>query len=53
MLVLSRKKNQVIYIEPDIRLVIVSIEGDVVRLGIDAPKNIRIERDDMKSGPKV
>lgn len=52
MLVLARKRNQSIYIEPDIRIVVVSIEGDVVRLGIEAPKDVAIRRDDMVKGQK-
>ena len=44
MLVLSRHKDEVIVIGQDIRIQIVDIKGDKVRLGIDAPKNIRVDR---------
>ena len=44
MLVLSRKKDEVICIGDDIRIMIVEIRPDRVRLGIDAPKNVPIHR---------
>jgi len=47
MLVLSRKINQKIRIGEDIELTIVSINGDLVRLGIDAPKEVKILRSEI------
>lgn len=47
MLVLSRKVNEKIKIGEDIELTIVSINGDVVRLGIDAPKDVKILRSEV------
>ena len=47
MLVLSRKKNEVIRINDDITIVIVEIRGDKVRLGIDAPKEISVHRKEI------
>lgn len=47
MLVLSRKRNEAIVIGNDIRLVIVAIQGDKVRLGIEAPKNVQVDRDEI------
>ncbi|WP_018084736.1 carbon storage regulator CsrA [Desulfurispora thermophila] len=44
MLVLSRKKNQTIYIGPDIKLTVVEISGDTVKLGITAPRQVDILR---------
>ena len=38
MLVLSRLEGQVITIGDDIRLTIVEVRGDKVRVGIDAPR---------------
>lgn len=52
MLVLSRKKNETIRIGENIRLVVVEIRGDKVRLGVEAPKDVAIQRPDQKKGPK-
>ncbi len=47
MLVLSRKKDQAIIIGDDIELTIIEIQGDQVRLGINAPKNVSIYRKEL------
>lgn len=44
MLVLSRKKNESIVINDDIRIVVVEIRGDKVRLGVEAPKEVPVHR---------
>ena len=44
MLVLSRKKNESIIINDNIKIVVVEIRGDKVRLGIEAPKEISVHR---------
>lgn len=44
MLVLSRKKNESIIIGKDIEITVVDIQGDQVRLGIKAPKDIAVHR---------
>lgn len=44
MLVLSRKKNESIVIDDNIKIVVVEIRGDKVRLGIEAPKEIPVHR---------
>lgn len=55
MLVLSRKKSQEIQIGPDIRIVVIRIGGEKVRIGIDAPDYVSITRPDMveKEPPKA
>lgn len=47
MLVLSRKKNESIVINDDITIVVVEIRGDKVRLGVDAPKEIPVHRQEV------
>ncbi len=44
MLVLSRKKNESIIIGDNIKIVVIEIRGDKVRLGIEAPKEIPVHR---------
>ena len=47
MLVLSRKKGQSIMVGSDIEISIVDIQGDQIRLGIDAPKSVAIHRKEV------
>ena len=47
MLVLSRKLDESIIIGDDIKVKIISIERGIVKLGIDAPKNISIVRNEL------
>lgn len=47
MLVLSRKKDEKIVIGDEITLMIVEIRGDKVRLGIDAPTNVSVHREEV------
>lgn len=44
MLVLSRKLNESIIIGENIEVKVLSIEGEQVKLGIVAPKNIKVHR---------
>jgi carbon storage regulator len=47
MLVLSRKKNESIIINNDITITVVEIRGDKVRLGIVAPKEVPVHRQEV------
>ena len=47
MLVLSRKENQNLHLGDSITLTIVRLSGDQVRLGIEAPREVRILRDEL------
>lgn len=47
MLVLSRKKNESIVINDHITITVVEIRGDKVRLGIDAPKEVTVHRQEV------
>lgn len=47
MLVLSRKKGEGIYLGDNISVEIIAIEGDRVRIGIIAPKKVKIYRKEL------
>jgi len=47
MLVVSRKKNEVIMLGDNIRLVVVQIKAEKVRLGIEAPLEMPVHRQEV------
>lgn len=47
MLVLTRKKHQSIMIGDDIEIVVLEIRGEQVRLGIKAPKDVTVHRQEI------
>lgn len=47
MLVLSRKENEGIDVGANVRVVVVQIKGDKVRLGIEAPAEVVINRHEV------
>lgn len=47
MLVLSRKKDEKIIIGDKITIMVIEIRGDKVRLGIDAPKDVTVHREEI------
>jgi carbon storage regulator len=47
MLILSRKPNEKIMIGDDISISIIEIRGDQVRLGVDAPKTVKVYRQEV------
>jgi carbon storage regulator len=53
MLVLSRKKKEALLIGEDIKITVISIEGDKVKLGIEAPENLSIYREEIYEAIKA
>jgi len=49
MLVLSRKQSERIRVGSDIVVTVVRVAGDKVRLGIEAPANVLVLRDELDS----
>lgn len=47
MLVLARKKGQAIVINDNIEVTVLDIQGDSIRLGINAPKSVSILRKEI------
>jgi carbon storage regulator len=47
MLVLTRKANESIVIGDDIRITVVATRGKVVRIGVEAPPQITILREEL------
>lgn len=47
MLVLTRKKGEVIKIGDDIEITVVAAKGEQVKIGISAPKNVEIYRKEV------
>ena len=47
MLVLSRHENEAIVIDGRIKITVVRISGDRIRLGIEAPKEVAVWREEL------
>ena len=52
MLVLSRKVCEKIKLGDSITLTIVKVSGDKVRLGIEAPADVKVLRDELERYPE-
>lgn len=49
MLVLSRQRDEAVIINGNIKVVVVDIRGDKVRLGFEAPKEMRVHREEIEA----
>lgn len=47
MLILTRRIGETIVVGNDIRLTVVSINGNQVRVGIDAPRDVAVHREEI------
>ena len=48
MLILSRKEGQRLCIGRDVKVMVVAIRGDKVRLGIEASQAVSIDREEVR-----
>ncbi|MDP9009974.1 MAG: carbon storage regulator [Pseudomonadota bacterium] len=51
MLVLTRRPRQVVMIGRDVQIMVLDIAGDRVRLGITAPRELKVRRPETKPYP--
>ncbi len=47
MLILTRREGETLNIGDDIKITILGIKGNQVRIGIDAPKDISVHREEI------
>jgi carbon storage regulator len=47
MLVLSRKPGQTIHLGSDIAIKVVRVKGNQVRIGVEAPQDVRVRRGEL------
>lgn len=52
MLVLSRKENERVFIGDDIVITILGVKGKTIRIGIEAPAAVSIQREELRSREK-
>ncbi len=48
MLILTRHIDQVILIGPDITVTVLGVKGQQCRLGIDAPRDMPVDREELR-----
>ena len=47
MLILSRRKGESIIIGDNIEISVVDVQGDIIKIGIDAPRTISVHRKEI------
>lgn len=52
MLILTRRIGETIVINDDIRITIVSVRGNQIRVGIQAPREVPVHREEVYGTPK-
>ena len=49
MLILTRREAEVICIGDNIQITVLGIKGSQVRIGVDAPKDVAVHREEVKA----
>lgn len=47
MLILTRKAGETIVINENIRVTVLSVKGNQIRLGVEAPENVPVHRQEI------
>ena len=47
MLILTRRPDETLVIDQHIRVRVISVNGNQVRIGIEAPKNVPVDREEI------
>ena len=47
MLILTRRINETLIIGDDVKITVLNIQGNQVRIGIDAPKEVSVHREEI------
>jgi carbon storage regulator len=47
MLVLSRRAGESVVLGEDVTITVLEVRGDVVRIGIDAPRSLKVHRAEL------
>jgi len=47
MLILTRKRGETVLIGDDVTVTVLGVKGQQVRIGIDAPKDVEIHREEV------
>ncbi|HSF26402.1 MAG TPA: carbon storage regulator CsrA [Actinomycetes bacterium] len=47
MLVLSRRTGESVVIGDDVTVTVLEVRGDVVRVGVDAPRHVKVHREEV------
>lgn len=53
MLVLTRRPDQRIVIGDEIVITVLEVKGDSVRIGIDAPRSVRVHREEVQEALRL
>lgn len=48
MLILTRRVGETLCIGDDVQVVVLGVKGNQVRLGIDAPRNVTVHRQEIQ-----